>query len=329
MPIPDPSPQISSLLTLDTAKADLEAQSAQPVQPLISVAIVTFNRAAEVLRAIQSVYDQNYAYFEIVVADNNSSDNTIALIEQQFPQTKIIRLHCNLGASGGRNVALVNCRGDILFNLDDDAILNPDTLTHIVNFLTTANPEVGLVACQVFEEGIYKYPQKSGETTIFEGCGWAIRRTILQQVGYFSDRLFRAAEETDFALNYLVAGYQMWYLSEAIIHHMPSSVRVKEDISFYKCRNELIIILERYPLPLVLPFIIWTLIAQIRYGMSHPSHLIPILKGFCSGLLQIPACFSRRKPVPFNILQKVRFSTMHGSRLAVFFEQGLSVERGQ
>jgi GT2 family glycosyltransferase len=290
--------------------------------PLVSVAIVTFNRAAEVLRAIQSIYDQDYPHFEIVIADNYSSDNTPALIEQQFPAVKIIRLHCNLGASGGRNVALVNCRGDIIFNLDDDAILKSDTLTRIVSFLTPAPPEIGLVACQVFENNAFKYPPQSGETTIFEGCGWAIRRTVLHQVGYFSDRLFRAAEETDFALNYLVAGYQMWYLSEAIIHHMPSTVRVKEEISFYKCRNELIIISERYPLALILPFILWTLIAQLKFGIRQPSHLIAIVKGFCSGLMQIPTCLSRRKPVPLAILQKVRFSTMHGSRLALFFERG-------
>jgi GT2 family glycosyltransferase len=290
--------------------------------PLVSVAIVTFNRAAEVLRAIQSIYDQDYPHFEIVIADNYSSDSTPALIEQQFPAVKIIRLHCNLGASGGRNVALVNCRGDIIFNLDDDAILKSDTLTRIVSFLTPAPPEIGLVACQVFENNAFKYPPQSGETTIFEGCGWAIRRTVLHQVGYFSDRLFRAAEETDFALNYLVAGYQMWYLSEAIIHHMPSTVRVKEEISFYKCRNELIIISERYPLALILPFILWTLIAQLKFGIRQPSHLIAIVKGFCSGLMQIPTCLSRRKPVPLAILQKVRFSTMHGSRLALFFERG-------
>jgi GT2 family glycosyltransferase len=290
--------------------------------PLISIAIVTFNRAAEVLRAIQSIYDQDYPHFEIVVADNYSLDNTPALVEEQFHSVKMIRLHYNLGVSGGRNVALVNCRGDIIFNLDDDAVLKPDTLTRVANFLTNAPPEIGLVACQVFENHTFKYPPQSGETTVFEGCGWAIRRTVLHQVGYFSDRLFRAAEETDFALNYLVAGYRMWYLSEAMIHHMPSSVRVQEEISFYKCRNELIIISERYPLALILPFILWTLIAQLKFGIRHPSHLIPIAKGFCSGLMQIFTCFSRRKPVPFAILQKVRFSTMHGSRLAFFFERG-------
>ncbi len=110
----------------------------------------------------------------------------------------------------------------MIFTLDDDAVLNCDTLTVIMDFFATAPLEVGLVACQIFENGVYRFPDQSGPTAIFEGCGWAIRRPVLQQVGYFSDSFFRQAEENDFALTYLADGYRMWYLSEAVIHHMPS-----------------------------------------------------------------------------------------------------------
>lgn len=289
------------------------------VIPLISVAIVTWNRSSEVLQAMQSVYDQNYPAFEVVVVDNHSTDSTVESIENCYPDTKIIRLHRNFGPSGGRNVALANCRGEVLFNLDDDAVLKSDTLTVIMEFFATAPVEVGLVACQVFENGVYRFPEQSGPTAIFEGCGWAIRRSVLQQVGYFSDRLFRAAEETDFALNYLGAGYQMWYLSEAVIHHTPSTVRFKEKTSFYKCRNELIIIFERYPVVLILPSIAWTFVSLIRYGMHNPSHLPYIIQGFLSGIAKALECLSNRRPLPFSIIRKVRFSPMYGSKVARFF----------
>lgn len=289
--------------------------------PLVSVAIVTWNRVNEVLRAIRSVYEQSYPHFEIVIADNHSSDHTPDLIEQTFPDAKVIRLHRNLGACGGRNVALSNCRGDIIFNLDDDAIVQSDTISRIVDFFQDAPSSVGLVACQVFENGSFRYPKQSEATAIFEGCGWAIRQTVLHQVGYFSDHLFRAAEETDFALNFLVAGYQMWYLSEAIIHHMPSKIRVTEVISFYKCRNELIIIFERYPVYLVAPFVFWTLIAQIKASLRHPSHLPYVVGGFLHGMMQAPTWLFKRRPVPFSILRRVRFSSMTGSKLASFFEE--------
>jgi hypothetical protein len=287
--------------------------------PLVSIAIATWNRSTEVLRAIQSIYDQSYSNFEIVIVDNHSPDNTADLIEQQFPDVKVIRLHRNLGATGGRNIALANCQGDIIFNLDDDAVLKPDTLPRIVDFFATASPEVGLVACQVFEAGAFKFPSQSEASAIFEACGWAIRRTVLQKVGYFADQFFRTSEETDFALNVLSAGYQIWYLSDAIIHHMPSKVRVSEKVSFYKCRNEIIIILERYPIPLILPFIIWTLIAQLKFCLRHPSHFPHVIHGFLEALIQAPIHLSNRKPVPFSILSKVRFSPMHGSRLATLF----------
>lgn len=287
--------------------------------PLISIAIVTWNRSSEVLRAIRSIHEQSYPHFEIVVADNHSSDNTPNLVEKAFPATKVIRLHRNLGACGGRNVALSNCRGDIIFNLDDDAIVQSDTIPRIIEFFQNAPPQVGLVACQVFENGSFKYPKQSGTTAIFEGCGWAIRRIALHQVGYFSDHLFRAAEETDFSLTFLVAGYQMWYLSEAIIHHMPSKVRAAEVISFYKCRNELIIIFERYPVCLIIPFVLWTLITQIKASIRQSSHLPYVISGFFHGLIQAPIHLYKRRPVPFSTICKVRFSPMHRSKLSVLF----------
>ena len=141
---------------------------------------------------------------------------------------------------------------------------------------------------------------------------------MLQQVGYFSDHLFRAAEETDFALNYLMAGYQMWYLSGALIHHMPSVVRSKEEVSFYKCRNEIMIIFERYPVLLILPFIAWTVVSQIKSGIQKPSHLPYIIKGFFSGLTKALECLSNRKPISLSIIRQVRFSPMHGSKIAQF-----------
>lgn len=289
--------------------------------PLVSVAIVTYNRSCEVLRAIQSVYDQKYPNFEIIVADNHSTDNTVEAIESCFPRVKLIKLHRNLGATGGRNIALVNCQGEVIFNLDDDAVLKADTLKVIIEFFASASPEVGLVACQVFENRVYRFPKVSCPTGIFEGCGWAIRRSVLLQVGYFCDRLFRAAEEADFALTYLAAGYKMWYLSAAVIEHTPSAVRVKEEISFYKCRNELVIVIKRYPLILILPFVVWTIVSQVGFGIRNPSQLPYIILGVLTGLMKAPECLLARRPIAFSVVRQVRFSPMYGSKLAFLAEQ--------
>lgn len=108
----------------------------------------------------------------------------------------------------------------------------------------------------------------------------------------------------------------MWYLSEAVIHHMPSSVRVKEEISFYKCRNELLIIMERYPVILILPFVVWTIVSQMRFGIRNPSHLPYIINGVFSGLMKAPGCLFARRPIAFSVVRQVRFSSMHGSKLA-------------
>ena len=285
--------------------------------PLVSIAILTRNRSSEVCRAIQSIYDQDYSNFEVVVVDNDSEDNTIELIKERFSKTRIIKLHSNLGVCTGRNVALANCSGDVIFTLDDDAVLKTDTLTKIMGFFANASPRIGLVCCQVFEDGRYRFPESSDFTAIFQGCGWAIRKSVLDQVGYFQDTFFLCAEESDFSLTCLSLGFRMWYLSDAVVHHMPSKARRSSGKnSFYKCRNELFIIFERYPYALIPLFVMITCLSQLSFGIRNPQTFSYILGAILTAFWQAPICLLNRRPLQFSVIRKVRFSPMYGSRLA-------------
>ena len=91
--------------------------------PLVSVNITTFNRATLLARAIDSVFAQTYAHFEVIVVDDCSSDNTpemlkrIALAE---PRLRFQRNHINKGNAVSRNIALSLSRGEYIAFLDDD-----------------------------------------------------------------------------------------------------------------------------------------------------------------------------------------------------------------
>ena len=87
--------------------------------PFISVVIITWNRRQYVLRAIESVFKQPYRPIEVVVADSASTDGTAEDIEEAYPEVRVIRLHRNMGCPEGRNVALANCTGEIIFSLLD------------------------------------------------------------------------------------------------------------------------------------------------------------------------------------------------------------------
>ncbi|HPJ71728.1 MAG TPA: glycosyltransferase [bacterium] len=86
--------------------------------PLFSVTIVTRNRRKELKRALTSVFTQHYRPIEVVVVDNDSGDGSGEMVREKWPEVRLIELHRNIGCQPGRNIAMKNCRGEFIFNLD-------------------------------------------------------------------------------------------------------------------------------------------------------------------------------------------------------------------
>jgi len=91
--------------------------------PKVSVIIPTYNRAHLVGRAIQSVLNQTYQDFEIIVVDDGSADNTKEVIkkfQEQDKRVKYIRHEKNRGGSAARNTGIKASRGEYIAFLDSD-----------------------------------------------------------------------------------------------------------------------------------------------------------------------------------------------------------------
>ena len=116
--------------------------------PLVSVLIVTWNRKADVLEAIQSVVDQEYVPVEIVVVDNGSTDGTVPVIRAAYQDVTLVALDHNTGITHGRNAGIAVATGEIIFCLDSDASLARDTLTNVVDKFADM-PDVGIITCKI------------------------------------------------------------------------------------------------------------------------------------------------------------------------------------
>src|SRR5258708_5999676 len=95
----------------------------------VSVVIPTYNRRAVLLRAIQSVLEQEVPVFEIIVVDDGSTDETsdidFAAIDLRI---QYIRLRENRGGAVARNTGIENARGNWIAFLDSDDLWLTDTL---------------------------------------------------------------------------------------------------------------------------------------------------------------------------------------------------------
>ncbi len=114
--------------------------------PKVSVIISTYNRAALLPRAVNSVLAQSFQDFELLIVDDGSADDTPQVIAR-FTDSRIrpFRHNPNRGQSAAINTGLANARSEFAALLDDDCALTPDSLADRLAALESAPPEVGLV----------------------------------------------------------------------------------------------------------------------------------------------------------------------------------------
>ncbi len=106
--------------------------------PLASINMVTLNRAKYIGAAIESILNQNFLDWELIIVDGGSRDNTDQIVSKYLgnPKIKFIKLERNLGLTGNRNYALSLSRGKYIAVLDsDDVWLDENKLSKQVEML--------------------------------------------------------------------------------------------------------------------------------------------------------------------------------------------------
>lgn len=119
--------------------------------PTVSIIIPTYNRARLIGRAIQSVLDQTYQDFELIVVDDGSTDNTGKVIKIfTDPRIKYVRHEQNKGGSVARNMGIKVARGEFIAFLDSDDEWLPKKLEKQINCFTKCSDSVGAVYCMLY-----------------------------------------------------------------------------------------------------------------------------------------------------------------------------------
>lgn len=116
------------------------------IQPLVSVIVPTYNARRYILQSIQSVLDQTYDNFELIIVDDGSTDETYNLILDTFSGDSRIRLIriCNSGVAVALNSGIELSRGKYIARLDADDIAVPNRLRQQVNFMES-NKNIGVL----------------------------------------------------------------------------------------------------------------------------------------------------------------------------------------
>lgn len=166
--------------------------------PVFSVVIPTYNRAKIISRAIQSILNQTFGEFELVIVDDGSIDGTGEVIKQiNDPRLCYFRQE-NRGVSAARNAGVKSARGKYIAFLDSDDEALPEWLKHFANSFGAG--EAGVVCAGVkvanakeHDETVWlprnRGPVYDNQTCLFLSGAFAIRREIFEAVGGYAEGL--------------------------------------------------------------------------------------------------------------------------------------------
>lgn len=128
----------------------MQSQRKQKTTPLVSIIMPAFNAERFIVDAVESILNQTYQNFELIIVDDASTDGTLAIVrnyQKQYPEKiKVVSLHKNRNSGGDRcaNVALSYAKGTYIARMDADDIAYPTRLAKQVAFLSS-HPDVFLV----------------------------------------------------------------------------------------------------------------------------------------------------------------------------------------
>ncbi|MBR3396443.1 MAG: glycosyltransferase family 2 protein [Lachnospiraceae bacterium] len=113
--------------------------------PKVSVLIPVFNGEKYLAEAIESVLNQTFKEFELIIVDDGSTDDS-GIIAESYPSVQYIRKQ-HSGVSDSRNAAVKNAAGEWIVFLDADDVLEPDALEKEMAFISS-HPECDILFCK-------------------------------------------------------------------------------------------------------------------------------------------------------------------------------------
>ncbi|MBP1225099.1 glycosyltransferase family 2 protein [Flavobacterium sp. 1355] len=204
---------------------------------------------------------------EIIVIDNNSSDDSCLMIEERFPDVKLIRNSENFGFPKGNNIGVANAQGKYICILNPDTVVAEDTFSKVLAF-AERQTNLGIVGCKLIDGtgkflpeskrgvptpwvaftkifGLYKifpkwnlfnqyYAQhisenETGKVDILVGAFMFMQRDLYFELKGFDEDCFMYADDIDLSYRALLKQKDNYYFHETTVLHYKGESTVKDE----------------------------------------------------------------------------------------------------
>ncbi len=203
---------------------------------------------------------------EIIVVDNDSSDDSCAMMKSRFPNVKLIENKENVGFPKGNNIGVAHAKGEYICILNPDTVVAEDTFRKVLDF-AKAQIDLGIVGCKLIDGtgkflpeskrgvptpwvaftklfGLYnlfpktsafnKYyaqhlsPIETGKVAILVGAFMVLKRELYNEIGGFDERYFMYGEDVDLSYMALLKGKNNFYFHDTTVIQYKGESTVKD-----------------------------------------------------------------------------------------------------
>ncbi len=247
----------------------------------LSIVIVNYNVRYFLEQALGSVRRAlRHIDAEVWVVDNNSVDDSVRMVEEKFPEVKLIVNHENPGFAKANNQAIRQSSGEYVLLLNPDTLVEEDTFEKCLAFMDT-HPDAGALGCKLIDgSGKFLPESKRGfpspwvafcktfglsaifprsktfnryylgyldadqtnEVDVLAGCFMFIRRDALGRAGLLDEAFFMYGEDIDLSYRIIQAGYRNYYFPETKIIHYKGESTKKGSLNYVRTFYQAMII---------------------------------------------------------------------------------------
>ena len=227
------------------------AKSSEEMTPEMSIVLVCWNNKDYLDPCLRSLYDSNLKIsFDVIVVDNGSTDGSQDMLREKFPDVMLLQNEGNVGLGKASNQGIEATIGKYILLLNNDTIVNGQSLKEMVNFLDN-HPDAGAVGGKLlnpdgsFQAGFAKFSNIWEELLIVTGVGnkiwpgypshydtnqitpvgWLssacllLRRSTLEKIGLLDENYFIYGDEADLQYRLNRSGWKVYYIPSATTIH--------------------------------------------------------------------------------------------------------------
>ena len=243
------------------------------MHPKVSVIIPTWNRRDLVVGCLRALAKQTFTAFEAIVADDGSTDDTVAVLHRDFPKVHVELLEHNRGFAAAVNAGIRKATGEWVFLLNNDVTLAPDCLDALVAAADAAmaaplllwRDDPGVIYSAGDRIRASGRPESIGFRAPLEefhfpdrifgvsAAAGLYRRSLFDDTGLLDERFIAYFEDSDLCFRARLAGFDAVFVPEAVATHIGSaSIASKTWWRSAQCyRNHALLVLKNMPLSLL------------------------------------------------------------------------------